>query len=372
MIEADFTDRLTMTLEARYQEDEITATDEVLGVGGSGVRPAFTNVRTETFDSFLPRLTGRYAINEDMNFYGSLAVGNKPGGFNDFPPASEFFVQQDFQDLNSRFGSFDEETVYSAEVGLKGVLMGGAINYNVAVFYLDWLDQQLSQSQPYTTASSGGRSGTTVPFIVNAGESEIYGGEIEIFGSPIESFDYRVGYSYSNAEFIDFYDENTEELFDTDGIPSGAPGDVDGFNGQVAGNKLPQTPTHQFNASGTVTLPVAAMSGTDWFARVDYNYESTRYVQVHNLAETGASHLMNLQTGFSTDKWRISLFANNILSDETPQVVTRLLDFNRTLIIPDPVRSFIIRPNSRFTFYRDFTVSAPRKRQVGVRLSYTF
>lgn len=370
MIEADVTDRLTLTAEGRYQEDEITATDEVFGAAGSGIRPAAANERSTTYTAFLPRVTMRYELNENHNLFGSIAQGNKPGGFNSFPDESDFFDPQDFAEFQAQFDTFDEESVLSYEIGLKGFLFGGSAQYTVAAYYLDWSDQQLTQSQPYLTASSGGTNGTTVPFIVNAGESEIMGFELELFGSLGDNFDYRVGYAYADTEIIDFYDENTEELFDTDGLPSTDPNDVDGFNGQVAGNALPQTPEHMFNASGTYRWNVGPNS--DWFFRADYAYESKRWVQVHNLAHTGASHNLNLRTGLETGDWTFTLFWNNALDDDTPLVVTRLLDFDRTLLIPDPVRNFIFLPNRRFTFYRDFTISAPRQSQIGATARYRF
>ena len=370
MIEGDVTERLTLSAEARYQEDEITATDEVFGAAGSGVRPAPENERSVTYDAFLPRFTARYALNDTTNLYASAAQGNKPGGFNDIPPQSEFFDPQDFTEFQALYNAFDEETVWSYEIGVKGGLFGGAAQYSAAIYYLDWRDQQLTQSQPYLTASSGGASGTTTPFVVNAGESEIMGFELEVFGSLGDRIDYRFGYAYSDTEITDFYDENTEEIFDTDGLPSTDPSDVDGFNGQVAGNDLPQTPEHMFNASGAYRQPLS--NSVDWFVRGDYSYESKRWVQVHNLAYTGESHILNLRTGLETDAWTFTLFVNNALEDDAPLVATRLLDFNRTLLIPDPVRSFIVLPNRRFTFYRDFTVTGPRQSQIGATFTYRF
>ncbi|MGJ3230422.1 MAG: TonB-dependent receptor [Oceanicaulis sp.] len=370
MIEADLTDRLTVSAEGRYQEDEITATDEVLGAAGSNTRPDPVNARSTTYTAFLPRVTGRYRINDTMNLFGSIAQGNKPGGFNDIPAASEFFDPQDFTEFQDLYNSFDEETVRSYEIGIKGFLFDGSAQYSAAAYHLDWSDQQLTQSQPYLTASSGGTTGTTTPFVVNAGESVVRGFELELFGTLGDRFDYRLGYALADTEIQDFYDENTEELFDTDGLPSSDPADVDGPNGQVAGNALPQTPEHMFNASGTYRWAVS--STADWFVRADYAYESKRWVQVHNLAHTGESHNLNLRTGLETGDWTFTLFWNNALDDDTPLVVTRLLDFDRTLLIPDPVRSFIFLPNRRFTFYRDFTISAPRQSQVGATVRYRF
>ena len=50
-------------------------------------------------------------------------------------------------------------------------------------------------------------------------------------------------------------------------------------------------------------------------------------------------------------------------------VVTRLLDFDRTLLIPDAVRSFGPLQNTTLTFYRGFLVSLPRKREMGLQIN---
>ena len=371
MVEYDVTDRLTLTAEGRYQTDEITDADSPLGVVGGTVAPDPINAKVVEYEAFLPRVTARYKLNDGTNVYGSVAHGNKPGGFNSLPAQTIFFDQTLYADYAARFQSYDEEDVWSYEVGIKGSLFGRKINYNFATYYLDWRQQQLTQSQPYTTAASGGRTGDVITLLVNAGASEIKGLEAELFGSPVSWFDYRLGYSYTDARFTDFYDENTEELRDTDGRRSTDPLDKDGRNGQVAGNEIPQTPTHQFNASGTVTLPVKGTGG-EWFARIDYSYESKRYVQVHNLAWAGDSHMVNLRSGVNQGKWNLTLFINNALEDKTPLVVTRLFDFNRSLLVPEQGRNFISLPNHRLSFFRDFTISAPRKREVGFTASYRF
>ncbi|MEO1019990.1 MAG: TonB-dependent receptor, partial [Pseudomonadota bacterium] len=352
MLEYDITDRLTATVEGRYQQDKITETDEVFGAEGTSEIPDPVNKRTTSFDAFLPRFTLSYEVKDNMNLYANVAKGNKAGGFNSFPDASEFFDPMELDEFNANFATFDEETVWSYEIGAKGSKYDGRLNYGIALYYLDWTSQQLTQSQPYRTSAT---AGTTVPFIVNAGASEVFGMELELFGNLTDWFDYRLGYSYTDAEFTDFYDENTEELLDTDGLPSSDPMDVDGPNGQVAGNDLPQTPKHQLTASGTFRHELN--SNVELFFRTDYNYESNRWVQVHNLAGTGDSHNLNLRLGADIGDVTVSLFYNNVLDDDTPLVVTRLLDFDRILTFapncgwraPDTVKS---RKNVNLLFGR--------------------
>lgn len=371
MLEFDLTDRLTVSAEARYQEDEILASIE--SNAETQEKTAATGQRSETFTAFLPRFTARYELAPDWNLYGSVAKGNKPGGFNDLPSDILPSFLNDF--LADGIDTFDEEQVWSYELGTKGVIPGSNLTFNVAGFYLDWTSQQLTQSQPYERQSGGF---TTTPFIVNAGASEIKGFEVEVAGRVTEWLDIRLGYSYNDAKFKDFYDENTEELLDTDGEPSFLdsdfsvpnPADVDGPNGQVRGNRLPQTPVHQINASGTVRFPVG--DDATVFLRNDLMYESNRYAQVHNLASTGDSYNWNIRAGVEFGSLTVTGFVDNVLEDQTPLVVTRLFDFNRGLLVPDPVRSFIFLPNRRFTFFRDFIVGAPRKRQFGVTVNWRY
>ncbi|WP_321324421.1 TonB-dependent receptor [uncultured Parasphingorhabdus sp.] len=370
LLELDATDKLSLTAEARYQIDEILGSTEN-DQNNLGISPA-TNQRKATFKSFLPRVTARYELAPRWNLYGSIAKGNKPGGFNDLPTDSQQTFIDDFETRG--FDVFKEEEVWSYELGTKGELPNG-IYFNVAAFYLDWRQQQLSQSQPY-----GRPDGTfnTVPFVVNAGASEIKGIEVELSGNLTDWLSFRAGYAYNDAVFTDFYDENTEELLDTDGRPSFLdadfsitnPADVDGPNGQVAGNRLPQTPAHQLNLSGMAEFPVS--TNVKLFLRGDFAYETNRYAQVHNLARTGDSYNLNLRAGFEVNKINVTFFVNNVLEDRTPLVVTRLFDFSRGLLVPDPVRSFASFANRRFTFYRDFTVAAPRKRQFGLTARYEF
>jgi len=115
-----------------------------------------------------------------------------------------------------------------------------------------------------------------------------------------------------------------------------------------------------------VLVPVGG-GGLEAFLRSDLSYESKRYVQVDNLSHTGDSWLWNVAAGVESDAWTLQLWVENLLDDRTPAVVTRLID-NR--------RGFVSIPNGlggrQSTFFRDFLIAAPRKRQVGVSATYRF
>jgi len=368
LIEADFTDRFTMSAEARYQKDTIIGTNEASTSAATtpvNTLLPITLQRTQKFTAFLPRFTGRFEANDDLTIYGSVAKGNKPGGFNDLPtnarPADIAFFQSEGLE------TFDEESAWNYELGVKARAFDRKLSISSSLFYVDWKKQQLTRSEPYVTTAN---VAANAAFIQNAGESEIKGWEIDFSGKPASWLYVRLGYTLVNAKFVDFNDENTERIYDTDGIPSYLadgtrnPADTDTRDGQVKGNRLPQTPQHQLIFTLEATQPVATK--TDLFVRSDLAWDSKRYVQVDNLVHTGDSYNWNLAVGLERDNWTLQLYAENLLDDRTPLVITRLIDTRRFISIPNGLGG------RQTTFYRDFLVAAPKKREFGASFTYRF
>lgn len=363
LFEWDASSRLTLSAEGRYQWETVKDTQEIAGAA-SGLPSIPINPREAKYEGFLPRVTARFELTPQVNIYASAALGNKPGGFNNFPSDAQL---ADIESFRARgFGTYDEEKAWSYELGSRGRL--GRMNFGVAGFYIDWSGQQLTRSEPYTRLNNTLNS---APFLINSGKTRIKGIEAELAGNPLSWLYLRLGYSYTDARFRRFYDETTEEIYDTDGRPARLPNrqpnpaNTDGDGGDVAGNRVPQTPAHKFNLSLEASQPVS--SAFELFARADLGYESKRYVQVDNLAWAGDSTNLNLSTGVEGKSWRLSFWLENALDDETPAVVTRLVDFSRALFVPNTLAA-----GNRLTFFRDFTISAPRRRQAGVTLTQRF
>ena len=189
-------------------------------------------------------------------------------------------------------------------------------------------------------------------------------------GKPAPWLYLRAAYAFVDARFTRFYDDTTEEIYDTDGRPGFIKGvrnplDVDGLEGDVSGNRLPQTPQHQATITAEITHPIN--DKLSFLFRSDLAYESKRYSQVDNLNWAGDSFNLNASLGLQSSNWTINLFARNLLQDRTPLVVSRVLDFNRLMTRVNPLTGL-----NQTTFFRDFFVSAPRKRQFGINASYKF
>ncbi|MFT7287733.1 MAG: iron complex outermembrane receptor protein [Halieaceae bacterium] len=333
-IEYDFTDKLTATAELRYQEDTIE------NVQASG------NVVSATFDSVQPRFTLNYALTEDLMVYASIAQGNKPGAINADPRLTE------------EFRTADEEESWNYEAGFKSTLFENRMTLNASIFYIDWTQQQLTQSGEFNNIP--------ISFIANAGETTVWGFELE--GDAVLTENWRAGFSFALANAT--FDENCDrvqgaELTGIDCVSSvtGAPG------GSVAGNQTPIAPETMATLNSTYTIPMA--SGRDFFIRGDYSFMSRKYAQVHNFAYVGSRSLMNLKAGITSDDWSLTVFVNNVFNDLTPSTIVRFADLVNLNIGPqeNPAQNNV--PGSTVV-ERGFLVDLARSRRAGVSLTYNF
>ncbi len=363
-VDWDLDDRLTLSAEVRHQKEDLK-----LGGTNAAGNLTFAGSPSIDFSATLPKVALSFAATDTVNLYAAIATGNSPGGFNENYYETRF-VQAERDIFVATRGTYEESDVTSYEVGMKGLYYDGAVALNVSLYQNDWEKQALTNSDALTQVASGTQ--TTVAYITNAGKSSVTGAEIELIARPTDYLDFSLNYAWANGEFDDYLDENFRDLLDTNGIYTGL--DVNGDlivdtvdpDGQVKGNALPQTPEHMISLSTNLHWPMGA-DGEGYF-RIDYSHESKRYVQAANLAWIGASENVNARLGWRNDNWEVSLWAKNLTDDDTPEVVTRLLDFRQFLLMPSQVRA----SGLRFSFIRDFTVTAPRSREVGATLTYRF
>ncbi len=315
-LEYDISKELTATLEMRSNWDEIS------------IEP-LSGVQSQTFKSTTPRFALNYMITPKASLYMTVAKGTKPGGFNGDLFGSR--VPDSERTRLADFLTYAEEKVWNYEVGAKTSLLDGKMNINVAAFFIDWTEQQLTTSFPVI----GHRRAR--PLIHNAGKTEIWGFEAEIQARPNDYVKFSASYGFSDAEFIEFEDETHEQLT---GVSS------------VAGNSTPRAPKHTVNLSSRFTYPIS--DGMDFFLRGDMNYKSSRFVQVHNLAIIGASTKVNIHSGIEWQDVRLTVYVKNLFDDDTPADVTRFFDAS----LP--------------TLPRAFLITLPKSRQFGVSVNYSF
>lgn len=124
-VDYDLTDRLTVSVGGRYSEEKKRSDIE----GFSGVLVTILSVE-DTFTDFSPRFAVAYQASDALTYYGTVSKGFKSGGVQIAPsPERE---------------SFDPETLWNYEVGVKAALLDQRLRLNAALFYMDWEDLQVA------------------------------------------------------------------------------------------------------------------------------------------------------------------------------------------------------------------------------------
>ena len=329
-LEFDFTDKLGIGAEFRYNEDDFDITPAGADTGVKG-----------SFSAFLPKVTAKYQATDNLLVYANIAKGNKPGTLNSDEgiPASELEV--------------DEETAWNFELGMKSAWLDNRVVANAAVYHIDWKDMQLTSTR---SAVVNGQP-RTFSILENVGKATITGIELDLALSLTEFWDARLGYAWTDSEIDEFIQSvdagaAAPSSFREAALINGysASGDV-----VISGAQLPQSSKHQLNLSNTFH---GNMNGNwSWFLRGDFNYNSKRYAQVYNLAHTGNREIVNLRGGVSNDNFDIEVWVDNVFEDDAPTQLIRYVQ----------ARNLTFNP-----FNRAIGVTLPEERRVGVTARYRF
>ena len=128
----------------------------------------------------IPRMAVNYTLMKS-SLYLVIARGYKTGGFN-----STFERPEDL--------TFNPEYSWNYEIGVKTPLLKNFIYADIALFYINWKDQQI-----YQTVPSGRGS-----MLKNAGHSVSKGGELSFKTRLVKGFEFNIAYGYTNATFISY------------------------------------------------------------------------------------------------------------------------------------------------------------------------
>jgi outer membrane receptor protein involved in Fe transport len=403
-IEVDLIDQLSLTLDYRYAEDTLTQTSspEVQAAGG------FASAE-ETFYSTSPRLILSYQPNNDMNFYASVAKGNKPGGFNGewFDDNTSSLVIEAAIGLNcdpsratdpntaawiaSSCGKaiVKEEESWTWELGAKVDLLDGRLTANTAIFYIDWTNQGINNNQcipreDITNADGPNATCEVNLGVVNAGESRIYGAELELQYAATENLILGFSYGLTDSKLEEYFDDglaqfscNWWEFYNSD-IPALLSRPLPDCEAQGAGDANGQVselvPKHTANLSANYSRSLTG--DMDWFVKSYLNYESKKYVSVSNLAEIGDIYIWDASVGVNSDIWQVTAYIKNILDDDTPTVAFDfpLFDNSKIPILPGSEFGFpnLVTAQAGALNPNAFLVTPRRGTSYGLTAQYRF
>ncbi len=320
------------------------------------------------FTGWDPRVTVNYTTPGGTLLYGVFATGRKPGGFNG--TAGQTATLQTGQD----FTRYLPEKSTGGELGIKFDAIDRTLRVAAAAFY-----NQLSNVQLTSAIPNPSGTGAITSIVTNSGDARTQGFEIEAQIAPTRNFGITLGVSYVDARFTkgcdgDQFILNSGGLrpnFDTRNPTAAALPFCD-----ITGSRLPLGSPWIVN--GTVSWErELGTGGMSLFALSNFSFEDSKYVQVHNLAETGETFLLNARLGLRTDKFTIALFGKNLTDEDSIPLATRWFDLRygagtRGLPPASSVR-FDGRPAQIETGSpRGFFATLRKGRQVGVEATFDF
>lgn len=324
----DITDRLSISGEIRYAEERKRQIDfaaaPLFCAGYAGVTNAFGAFTTANCNSrYLetgtdPRITINYTTPGGTLFYGIYATGRKPGGFN-----GSAGVTAATQYPGSNFVNYLPEKSENFEAGIKFDALNRQLRVSFAMYTARLTDVQLTTAIPNPAGT-----GAITSIVTNSGNARSSGFELEVDIVPVSWWTFRFGVAYTDSHFTrgcdaDQFILNSGGLrpnFDTRNPTAAALPLCD-----ITGKKLPLGSPWIINGSTTLTRPLGG--NVSMWANANFSYEDSKYIQVHNLAETGDTFLLNARIGIRTDNFSIALFGRNLTNESSIPLATRWFDY---------------------------------------------
>ncbi|MEN8723671.1 MAG: TonB-dependent receptor [Alphaproteobacteria bacterium] len=132
-----------------------------------------------SFKNFSPKVSATYAFNEEITVYATWAKGFRSGSFNIATFDEDNII-------------FDPEFSETYEAGVKTSFLGGLARFNLALFWTDYEDYQVTTFETITFESS------------NAEEVRVRGVEADLTISPFEGLVLLGSLGYNEGEYVKF------------------------------------------------------------------------------------------------------------------------------------------------------------------------
>jgi len=243
--------------------------------------PYVTRQDSTTNTAFTPKFGLEWRPHRALLVYATISEGFKSGGFN----------------LGDNLPAFKPENIWAYEAGLKSTFIDGHVRTNLAGFYYDYSNLQVSKV-----------IGTSV-IIVNAASSTIYGleGDMNIVPFPGIQLDFSGAWLHSAYHNFSTPDPSRPELI----TPSNPTGTV-----VLDGNQLTQAP--EFSANGGLQYKISVGDGS-LTARGEVVYQARVYFTPFNVNQVSRAPNTKLNAFLTYDraKWSASLYGRNLTGKRT-------------------------------------------------------
>ena len=272
---------------------------------------SFIGEESADYTQLLPKFALEYAWNPQNNVYASVTKGYRSGGYNiqmfsdliqgslrnamiDALAADPNFKRfaSMLENFKTGSASIREATLYKPEyswnyeIGTHLTLFGGKLQADLAAFYMDTRDQQISRF-----ADSGlGR------ITVNAGKSRSIGAEASMRSQITDALSLYGSYGYTYATFTHYTLSDTED-----------------YNG----NYVPFVPKHTFTAGGQYVFRLRKGAWLDNIT-VNANYRAAGriYWTEQNNASQPLYGILNGRVSLNKGNGQVGFWINNALNKD--------------------------------------------------------
>lgn len=296
-----FTDKLTITVGARWFENEST----LEGVSGYGlIAPGSPIINVDSKDDdrdSIFKFNLSYKIDDKKMVYLTWSEGYRPGGIN-----------RDETDLVARV--YKSDFVTNTELGWKTMWLDNNLRWNGAVYHMQWDDMQFTR---YDSSY-----GSPVGLTINASEAKIIGIESDLTYLFTPDWTVTAAFNFNQAELA-------ADL-------------LVGSNLSPNGTGLPNVPDFKGNLTSRYNF---AIGEYDSFAQIVYSYVGSSTSDIYkyktsdlssDLRDVNRSYsIVNLSAGITMENWGVNLFVDN-LTDERAELSRGGASWDSTVTVNRP------------------------------------
>ncbi|MCP5181223.1 MAG: TonB-dependent receptor [Pseudomonadales bacterium] len=258
----DFTDRLSVRVGLRGERHKADF-DDSEGVSAS---PRDTMLGG--------RLVMEYALDQLLT-YGALTRGYKAGGFNTSGT------------LDADLRSFDPESLWNLELGLKGELADGRVSLRAAAFWMERRDVQIDTSIVRVRPDN---SAEFIDYVGNAAEGFNRGIELEIDWQILETLRAEMALGLLDTQYDKF---------------------VNGAGERLDGRRQAHAPGYQYFAA------LEYRPRARWFLRAELEGRDAFYFSDSHGVKSPSSDLLNASAGYEAAHWKLAVWARNLTGEKT-------------------------------------------------------
>jgi iron complex outermembrane receptor protein len=292
--------------------------------------------KSASYKQLQPKLTFRWAVADNVNLYANWGIGFKAGGFNNSGSAA--VIDQSFNQFigsNVRItDNYRKEKSSAFEGGIKGSVFDGKVTFDLAGYYTDVDDMQFFE---FFVGGFG-----LLRVVSNIDEVQIYGAELNLNAEVTPGWTIFGALNVTESEIK-----------------------ANASRPQTVGNKSPSTADYTINLGTQIVAPISRsfdlvaradyrITGPTWFHTLQEDSVPTIFSGLlpgsalalpafvgdadYSVTRRQAFGVLDVRAGLEGEKWRVTMFADNVLNRRYLNEVITAAEFGGSFISPGGLR----------------------------------